>query len=193
VTANYGLPSPLNITLASVKNADDTYIFDQTRATGGEHYQGMRVRINNLTLVTTNGWNAANTWGNRKCTATDATGRTFPLRHSRRDIGAAPTGVFDAIGIFNQESSSGSQGTNGYELIVQQAVPQAQQTLTIAQKLALTWPVTGGSYQLQHLSDLSTTNWTTLTNTVSVIDGQYTALVSPVANAAQFYRLIKTN
>jgi len=193
VTANYGLPSPQNITLADVKNADNTYIFDQTRATGGERYQGMRVRINNLTLVTTSGWNPANTWGNRLCTAADGTGRTFPLRHSRRDIGPAPTGTFDAIGIFNQESGSGIQGTNGYELILQQVVPQAQQTLAIAQKLALTWPVTGASYQLQYLSDLSTTNWTTLTNTVSVIDGQNTALVSPVANAAQFYRLKKTN
>ena len=193
VTANYGLPSPLSITLAEVKNADDTYIFDQTRATGGEHYQGMRVRINNLTLATTSGWSATNTWGNRLCTATDSTGRTFPLRHSRRDIGSSPTGVFDAIGIFNQESGSGIQGTNKYELIVQQVVPQAQQTLAIAQKLALTWPVTGASYQLEYLNDLNTTNWVSVPNTVSVIDGQNTVLVSPVANASQFYRLRKTN
>ena len=57
VTANYGLPAPEVITLADVMNvggeatnrASWLPIFDQTRATGGEHYQGMRVRLNNLT------------------------------------------------------------------------------------------------------------------------------------------------
>ena len=192
VTSNYGLPDPQVITLADVKNANDTYIFDQTRATGGEHYQAMRVRINNLTLTTTNGWNATNTWGNRKCTATDGAGRTFSLRHSRRDIGAAPTGTFDAIGIFNQESGSGSQGTNGYELIVQQVVPQAEQTLAIAQKAAITWPLSGAAYQVEYSTDLSSTNWYAVTNTPVVIEGQNTVLDS-MTNSHRFYRLRKTN
>ena len=56
VTANYGLPAPEVITLADVmqpgrRPANWTTwpaIFDQTRATGGEHWQGMRVRLNNL-------------------------------------------------------------------------------------------------------------------------------------------------
>ena len=84
----------------------------------------MRVRLNNLTLVTTNGWNPTNTWGNRLCTVTDGAGRFFTLRHPRYSLGAAPTNQFDAIGIFTQESGSGSQGTNGYELFVQQVLPQ---------------------------------------------------------------------
>jgi hypothetical protein len=33
VTSNYGLPTPELLTLSDLKNADDTYIFDQTRAT----------------------------------------------------------------------------------------------------------------------------------------------------------------
>jgi hypothetical protein len=192
VTSNYGLPDPQVITLADVKNADDTYIFDQTRATGGEHWQGMRVRINNLTLTTTNGWNPTNTWSTRKCTATDGAGRTFPLRHPRYSLGDAPTGTFDAIGIFNQESGSGSQGTNGYELIVQQVVPQAEPTLAIAQKVAITWPVSGAAFQLEFSTDLGATNWFDLTNTAVVIDGQNTVLDSP-AYPQRYYRLRKTN
>jgi hypothetical protein len=192
VTSKYGLPDPQVITLADIKNANDTFIFDQTRATGGEHYQAMRVRINNLTLTTTNGWNATNAWGNRKCTATDGTGRTFFLRHSRRDIGPAPTGTFDAIGIFNQESGSGSQGTNGYELIVQGVVPQAAQTLAIAQKAAITWPVSGAAYVVEYSTDLSSTNWCAVTNVPVVIEGQNTVLDS-MTNTHRFYRLRKTN
>lgn len=194
VTSNYGLPEPEVITLADVKQADDSYIFDQTRETGGEHWQGMRVRLKNLTLLSTNGWNPTNAWSARKCTATDGAGRTFPLRTPRYSLGSAPSGVFDAVGVLNQESDSGSQGTNGYELFVQQVIPQARPTLGIAQKIALTWPVSGADYQLEYRNDVSSTNWVAVTNTTPVvIDGQTTALVSPTANVQQFYRLRKLN
>ena len=58
VSTNFGLPAPQVISLSSVistnLSATGHYdIFDPTRATGGEYYQGMRVRINGLTLVTT--------------------------------------------------------------------------------------------------------------------------------------------
>ena len=194
VTSNYGLPEPEVITLADVKQTDDSDIFDQTRATGGEHWQGMRVRLDNLTLLSTNGWNPTNAWSARQCTATDGTGRTFPLRTPRYSLGSAPSGVFDAIGVLNQESGSGSQGTNGYELFVQQVIPQAAATLAISQKIALTWPVSGAAYQLEYRNDLTSTNWYSYTNnTPVVIDGQTTVLVAPLANVQQFYRLRKTN
>jgi hypothetical protein len=192
VTSNYGLPTPEVVTLSDLKQANDTYIFDQTRATGDEHYQGMRVRINNLTLVTTNGWNPTNSWGARLCMATDGTGRTFPLRHPRYSLGAAPTGVFDAVGIFNQESGSGSQGINGYELIVQQVIPQTTPSLAIAQKAALTWPVSGAALQLEYSTDLSSTNWYAVTNMPVLIEGKNTVLDS-MTNSHRFYRLRKTN
>jgi len=201
VTANYGLPTPEVITLADVMNvggeatnrASWLPIFDQTRATGGEHYQGMRVRLNDLSLVTTNGWNPTNTWGNRLCTVTDGVGRFFTLRHPRYSLGAAPTTQFDAIGIFNQESGSGSQGTNGYELFVQQVIPQQQPTLVIAQTIALRWPATGAIHQLESRPDLNSTNWFPVTNTPVIMDGQNTVLVPPVSDPQQFYRLRKTN
>lgn len=192
VQSNYGLPEPEVITLADVKNADDTYIFDQTRATGGEHYQGMRVRINNLTLLTTNGWNPTNAWSGRLCTATDGTGRTFPLRHPRYSLGPPPAGVFDAIGIFNQESGSSNQGTNGYELFVQQVIPQDTPALAIAAKAAISWPVSGATFDLEYSTDLNSTNWTVLTNKPVVIDGRNTVL-DDLTHPQRFYRLRKTN
>jgi hypothetical protein len=201
LTANCGLPTPEVITLADVMQPGGTAadpsswpaIFDQTRATGGEHWQGMRVRLNHLTLVSTNGWNPTNLWGARLCTVTDDAGRYFNLRHPRYSLGPAPTNQFDALGIFNQESGSGSQGTNGYELFVQQVIPQGPPVLGIAQAIALTWPVSGATYQLEHRPDLNSTNWFAVTNTPVVIDGQNTVLAPPAANPQQFYRLRKTN
>jgi len=201
VTSNYGLPTPEVITLADVVqpggNVGDQEswpaIFDQTRATGGEHWQGMRVRINNLLLATTNGWNPTSLWGDRRCTVTDGQGRFFTLRHPRYSLGPAPVSTFDAVGIFTQESGSGIQGTNGYELFVQQIIPQEAPTLAIAQTIAIRWTANGANYQLEFRADLNATNWFPVTNPPVVIDGQNTVLVPPIANPQQFYRLRKDN
>jgi hypothetical protein len=62
---DYGLPEPEVLSLASVVNPDDgdpatsEEIFDATRATGGEHWQGMRVRLTRLQVVDASGWNPA--------------------------------------------------------------------------------------------------------------------------------------
>ncbi len=190
VQSNYGLPEPEIITLAEIKNADDTYIFDQTRATGGEHYQGMRVRINNLRLVTTNGWNPTNPWGQRLCTATDDTGRTLPLRHPRYSLGPPPNGVFDAVGIFNQESGSGVQGTNGYELFVQQVIPHQPPALTIQAEAVISWPVSGAAFEVQYSTDL--TNWHVLPNTPIVLNGTNIVLDN-LTHPQRYYRLRRLN
>lgn len=201
VTANYGLPAPEVITLADVMNVggDATNpstwlpIFDQTRATGGEHYQGMRVRINNLTLVTTQGWNPTNTWANRLCTVTDGVGRFFSLRHPRYSVGAPPAGVFDAIGIFNQESGSGSQGTNGYELFVQQVLPHnPAPELAIGLNVTISWPANTDTYQLEWRSQADAGEWTPVTNAPVVINGLNTVILPP-SSPQRFYQLRKTN
>ncbi|HOY57200.1 MAG TPA: hypothetical protein PK640_03565 [Verrucomicrobiota bacterium] len=201
VTPDYGLPAPEVITLADVMqpggSADDPAswpaIFDATRAAGGEHYQGMRVRLNNLTLVTPNGWNPANSWAARRCTVTDNEGRFFWLRHPRFSLGPAPDGRFDAVGIFSQESGSGSQGTTGYELFVQQVIPQEPPLLGIAHTVALTWPVNGAAYQLESRPDVNSTEWSAVTNRPAEIDGRNTVLVPPAPDPRQVYRLRKTN
>lgn len=201
VTANHGLPAPEVITLADVMNVGGTAdspstwlpIFDQTRATGGEHYQGMRVRLNNLSLVTTNGWNPANTWGNRLCTVTDGLGRFLSLRHPRYSLGAAPAAQFDAIGIFNQESGSGSQGTNGYELFVQQVLPHIPAPeLAIGLNVTLSWPANIDTYQLEWRSQADTGEWAPVTNSPVVINGMNTVILPP-SSPQRFYQLRKTD
>ena len=129
VRPNTVLPQAEAITLADLKNADDSAIFDATRATGGEHYQGLRVRIDGIRLATTNGWGRTN-WSDRICTAADDTGRTLPLRMPLLDLGPAPetSTWFSATGILNQEGGN----TNGYELFVQEIGPE----LSIAQGAA---------------------------------------------------------
>jgi hypothetical protein len=193
VCSNYGLPAPEAISLSSVisTNLSPTGhydIFDPTRATGGEHWQGMRVRINGLMLVTTDGWNTNSDWSSRYCTATDGEGRQFPLIHPLYDLGPAPTIRFDATGVFLQESGSGTDGTFGYELFVQEIAPSAPAALTIAMNPVITWPGSLANYQLQSRDSLSATNWTPVTNAPVLLNGQNTVILNPTA-AQKFYRL----
>lgn len=123
LTPNAGLPQAEALTLSDLVDSNNAAIFDATRATGGEHWQGMRVRLDAIRLTETNpaGWNPAAAWGGRLVEVADATGRTFHLRMPRTDLGAPPptNAVFSVVGILNQEGSN----TNGYELFVQEIGP----------------------------------------------------------------------
>jgi hypothetical protein len=196
VSSNYGLPTPEVISLSSVirtnLSATGIDIFDPTRATGGEHYQGMRVRINGLTLVTTNGWSTNSDWdSSRYCTATDGEGRQFPLIHPLYDLGLAPTNRFDATGVFLQESGSGTDGTFGYELFMQEIAPSAGVVLSLAavpSGIQVSWPGSLSNYQLQSADSLTAPNWTSVTNAPALVNGQNTVILNPTA-AQKFYRL----
>ena len=131
--ADYGLPSPEQITLASlyvepsVPDYDSNCpLFDSSRLSGGEYYQGRLVRLNGLTLTDSSGWGEEE-WDDRICTVAGVDQTDFKLRMPRGsivDLGSVPTGVIDAIGILNQESGSGSDGRFGYELFVTQVIPE---------------------------------------------------------------------
>lgn len=195
VVSNYGLPEPETISLSSVMQTNDTTvahadIFDATRATGGEHYQGMRVRINGLTLSTTDGWTTNSDWDTRHCTATDGQGRTISLVHPLYDIGPAPTNRFDATGVFIQESGSSSDGTFGYKLFVQEIATSAEPSLAIANKPVITWPSSLGNYQLFSADSVTSTNWIAVTNTPVTINGQDAVILEPTSTQ-QYYRLIQ--
>lgn len=130
ITADYGLPTPERLTLGDLyaspgaPDYDPAYpMFDRTRATGAEHYQGMYVLLTGLTLTNAGGWDGTE-WADRLCEVTDGLGHTLPLRMPLHDLGDAPAGVFDAYGILNQESGSGSNGRMGYELFVTGIVPE---------------------------------------------------------------------
>ncbi len=196
VASNYGLPAPEVLSLASLTRTNDfdpatsEDIFDATRQTGGEHWQGMRVRINHLTLTTTNGWNPANLWGARLCQVTDGENRFLNVRHPRQSLGPPPTNQFDAIGILNQESNSGAQGTNGYELFLQEVLPSAPAELSIASAPVVTWPGALENYQLQFTDRLGETGlWTPATNVPALMNGRWTVILSPEENQSRFYRL----
>lgn len=193
VSSNFGLPAPQVISLSSVigtnLSATGHYdIFDPTRATGGEHYQGMRVRINGLTLVTTDGWNTDSDWSSRYCTATDGEGRQFPLIHPLYDLGPAPTNSFDAIGVFLQESGSGTDGTFGYELFVQEIAASDDALLGIATKPVISWPGSLFNYRLESADSLSNTNWSPVTNSPVLVNGQNTVILDTTATQ-KFFRL----
>jgi hypothetical protein len=120
VKANAGLPQAEALVLTNLVAADGSAIFDSTRETGGEHYQGMRVRLDGIRLADTNGWGKTN-WADRVCLATDDTGRTLPLRMPLTDLGTPPSTStwISAVGILNQEGGN----TNGYELFLQELGP----------------------------------------------------------------------
>ena len=119
VKANAGLPKAEPITLADLKDGNDEAIFDATRMSGGEFYQGVRVRLDGVRLTDTNGWGKA-LWADRKCWVTDGKGRTLMLRMPLTDLGEPPAGVFSAVGIVNQEDDP----VAGYELFVQEVGPE---------------------------------------------------------------------
>jgi hypothetical protein len=113
----FGLPAPHVITLADLKHANDTYIFDGSRQTGPERHQGSLVRITNVSFVDAGAWGPGAT-----LTVQDATGRTFPVLLGRGrcfSIYAAPAPPFDILGILDQEDDDGNDGyKHGYRLWV---------------------------------------------------------------------------
>jgi hypothetical protein len=194
VASNYGLPAPDVISLMSVMRTNDNNpatsedIFDPTRLTGGEYWQGTRVRITGLTLVTTNGWNRTNLWNSRKCTVTDGENRSFTLRHPRYSLGPPPTNRFDAVGVFTQESGSGVQGTNGYELFVQQVLPTDDAVLAIAPGVVISWPGSLSNYRLLSAEALPAATWWPVTNLPALVDGRNSVTQAP-GGGQKFYRL----
>lgn len=102
-----GLPRPEIITLAQVKDANDNYIFDHTRFTGCEYYQGRLVRINNVSLVDANEWGPQDPTEIQTATIIDSDDLTFPLKLGiGTGIYAGSNNLsetFDVVGIFDQE------------------------------------------------------------------------------------------
>ena len=183
VRPNTVLPQPEAITLADVKNADDSAIFDATRTTGGEHYQGMRVRIDGIRLSATNGWGQT-AWADRICTATDGDGRTFTLRMPLTDLGPAPetSKWFSATGILNQENSP----TNGYELFVQEIGPELVVGQVMAGGMGASFSSDYEGYVVQY-SDDGLESWADL----DVTPRKVIVVEDDGAATNRFYRLIK--
>ena len=78
-----------------------------------------------------------------------------------------------------------------YRLQTQISLPVARPKLSITVAgayLALAWPTNPTGYVLQQDTDMAATNWTAVTNAVTVTNSQYLVTVPPAA-ARRFYRL----
>ena len=196
--ADYGLPEPLLVTLSDLVLPDESgensqlNIFDPTRQTGGEHYQGTRVRINGLQIVSAEGWNPEETWPKRgNIKVTDGNNRFFALRHPRRNIGPVPTGVFDAIGIINQESGSATLGTTGYELFIQEVVDKspAPQLYIDASNAMISWAAESSNWVLESASTADG-SWIAVEVMPIFEEGTYKVKIE-FSQKQSFYRLRK--
>lgn len=188
VQAGYGLPDPEVITLTNLVSSGTNQIFDATRQTGCEFYQGVRVRIESLRLSTnyygSTGWGKTN-WSDRLCTVTDGAGRYFTLRMPLTDLGPAPTDWFSAVGIINQESGSGSDGTFGYELFVQEIGPTVRFVVTEGKALAY-WSGTYTNYILEYTTNLNdSSSWTN----VEAAPTKWIAVEEAASGEMRYYRL----
>ncbi|HEY4310655.1 MAG TPA: dockerin type I domain-containing protein [Pirellulales bacterium] len=122
IQANYGLPTPTQITLAGIwDNSTNNITFDPTRQTGGEKYQGDLVTLQDVHLAPNQ---TANWTSNGFVTVQDAAGRTMVLElgtSTQFTPASAPTGWFNATGIFDQESPASGPYNANYELFLTQA------------------------------------------------------------------------
>jgi hypothetical protein len=117
--AGVGLPQPEpNTTLDDFKDEDDKFIFDDSRLTGCEYYQGRLVRVNDVSFATDpNQWDA-----NATLEITDGT-KTFPVKLGIGS-GIYPgsnnlADTFDVVGIMDQENEFNiAPFDNGYRIWV---------------------------------------------------------------------------
>lgn len=126
--SGYGLPTPAAITLSEIKDANDDYIFDSARATGGEHYQSTLVEIRNVKFTD----DTIAHWGSDSdLILEDARGLTLGIHlglNDSFDSTSAPTGYFDVIGILDQSDWSGK---GGYQLLVMNAGDVPEPTVMV--------------------------------------------------------------
>ncbi|MFI4912269.1 MAG: hypothetical protein ACIAQZ_11435 [Sedimentisphaeraceae bacterium JB056] len=109
-----GLPKPEEISLSDLKDANNEFIFDQSRQSGPERYQSRRVRISDVWVNNPENWIPD---GNIELQ--DSTGRTMPVSLGLGkgiSLYQCPEGTIDVIGVLNQEG--GSDPTSGYEIII---------------------------------------------------------------------------
>ena len=180
------------IVLTNLVSDGTNQIFDATRQSGGEYYQGMRVRIEGIRLATnyfgTNGWGKT-AWGDRRCTVTDGNNRFFTLRMPLTDLGSAPLDWFSAVGIVNQESGSGTDGRFGYELFVQEIGPTVK-IVTLGGKALVYWSGTYTNYILEYTTNLTeSSSWTN----VVTAPVKWIAVEEDPGDQARYYRLKQRN
>jgi len=157
----------------------------------------MLVRINNLSWANTNNWSHTNSnnFSQRTCIVTDGNNRFFPVVLPLKDLGPIPTTNFDLVGILNQESGSGTQGTNGYQLFLT-AIYEHQQSpklvigTTQNQNILIKWQQADG-WILEKADSLSLLNvWTPVAGNFITNQG-FVSIEIPATSSSCFFRLKK--
>lgn len=116
ITPGAGLPAAEVVTLDAIKNGGNNYIFDATRMSGCEYYQGRLLRVEDVNVLDPQNWAAGGT-----VTVMDGTGRTFPVKlglgkgFSRY---GCPEGQIAVVGIMDQEASQYMVCKDGYRIWV---------------------------------------------------------------------------
>ncbi len=113
---NYGLPAPASLTLDALKDADDLAIYDPTRQSGGERFQGSLVQLRNVAFETLTAGSTLQS--DTTYTVVDGSGRSLEVY-----VGLDPTfgstlipsGRLHLTGVLDQKSPS---GTDGYRLLL---------------------------------------------------------------------------
>jgi hypothetical protein len=80
--------------------------------------------------------------------------------------------------------------TNAYYVYPTPLAPQLSLTLTATHTLFAFWPATVAGFSLQENTDLTTTNWVTVTNTSVFTNGQNQITLPIPATGGMFYRLL---
>ena len=151
----------------------------------------MRVRINGLTLVTTNGWNTNSDWSARLCTATDGEGRQFPLRPSA----LRPRPRADQPLRRHRHLPPGIRLRHRRHLRLRTLRPgnralRPRRRSAIATKPVITWPGSLANYQLQYTNTVGAPGpWQPATNVPALLDGRWTVILDPADAQTRFYRL----
>jgi hypothetical protein len=79
--------------------------------------------------------------------------------------------------------------TNLASPIFEVTLPTASLDIALSgTNVLLSWPAPPGDFVLQQNFDLTTTNWTTITNTPAVVNGQNQVML-PTGSSNQFYRI----
>jgi Dockerin type I domain len=98
--ANYGLPDPTELTLADIMDTSGDFYFDETRATGAEHYQSTLVTVSDLMVVDDTNWGPGGS-----LIVGDGV-REFHVELGVNEAFASmsvPEGTFSITGVFDQE------------------------------------------------------------------------------------------
>jgi hypothetical protein len=100
----------------------------------------------------------------------------------------AYTATFEAFLVDTSTGQPVTGGSTGPFVLNWTNVPDGRPTVCIAPKVAIAWPASTTNFVLEAADSPMATNWTPVTNTPVMVDGQPTVLLQP-CEAGKFFRM----